>query len=98
MILHTVAFRLKHPAGSDAESEFLSKAKALSALPGVLEFRVYRQVGKKNDFTFGLSMCFATQDTYDAYNDHPEHQRFVNEIWLKQVESFMEIDYIEYDA
>ncbi len=96
MILHTVAFRLHHPTGSGAESEFLQAAKKLWKLPGVLDFKVYRQVSKKNDFTFGLSMCFATQATYDAYNDHPEHQRFVHDIWLKQVADFMEIDYVEH--
>lgn len=98
MILHTVVFRLHHPVGSDAETEFLLTAKQLWKLPGVLDFRVYRQVSKKNDFTFGLSMYFATQTTYDAYNNHPDHLHFVNEVWLKQVADFMEIDYIEHSV
>lgn len=96
MILHTVAFRLNHLAGSDAESEFLRTAKELRKLPGVLDFKVYRQVSKKNDFTFGLSMYFTTQANYTAYNNHPLHQQFVSDIWLKQVADFMEIDYVEH--
>jgi len=96
MIQHTVVFRLNHPSGSDAESEFLREAKKLSKLPGVLDFHVYRQISRKNQFSFALAMYFSTQATYDAYNEHPEHRHFVNEIWLKQVADFMEIDYIEH--
>ncbi|MFK7854868.1 MAG: Dabb family protein, partial [Granulosicoccus sp.] len=98
MILHTVAFKLHHPNGSDAESDFLLAASKLSSLPGVLDFRVYRQVGVKNNFTFGLSMEFENQQDYDGYNNHPEHQQFVNEIWLKQVEEFMELDYVRHSV
>lgn len=96
MILHTVVFRLKHPAGSEAELHFLRAAKKLAELPDVSDFHVYRQVGKKNDFAFGLSMTFARQEHYDAYNEHPAHVHFVKELWLKQVEDFMEIDYVEH--
>ena len=32
-IQHTVAFRLQHPAGSDAEREFLTAAIALADIP-----------------------------------------------------------------
>lgn len=96
MILHTVVFRLKHPAGSEAEAAFLRAAKDLGKLPDVSDFHVYRQVSKKNDFTFGLSMSFSGQEHYDAYNEHPAHVHFVNELWLKQVADFMEIDYKEH--
>lgn len=96
MILHTVAFRLHHLDGSDEESKFLSAARQLSSLPGVLDFRVYRQIGLKNNFTFGLSMGFENQQAYDDYNAHPKHQQFVNEVWLKEVEDFLELDYVEH--
>jgi len=51
-------FRLKHPAGSSAEKDFLAEASKLASLPGVGNFRCVKQVGKKNDFTHGLLMDF----------------------------------------
>jgi heme-degrading monooxygenase HmoA len=92
-IRHTVAFRLKHPAGSAAEADFLAAAAALVDIDGVEDFEVLRQVGAKNDFDFGISMEFADREAYDAYNEHPAHVRFVEERWLAEVEEFLEIDY-----
>ncbi|MDP1588566.1 MAG: Dabb family protein [Prosthecobacter sp.] len=93
MIRHTVVFRLKHPAGSAAEQDFLRTACELSALPGVERFECLRQVSAKNAFTFGLSMEFADAAAYQNYSDHPEHARFVQERWLPEVEEFLEMDY-----
>lgn len=93
MIRHTVVFRLKHPLGSTAEDEFLTVAQHLAAIPGVERFECLRQVSTKNAFTFGLSMEFANAEAYRAYNEHPDHVRFVQERWLPEVEQFLEIDY-----
>ncbi len=95
MIQHTVAFRLNHPVGSDEETRFLQKAKELGRLPNVIEFRILKQVGKKNRFTHGLSMYFMSETAYEAYNTHPEHIHFVEKVWLPDVAEFLEIDYEE---
>lgn len=95
MIQHTVVFRLKHSTGSAEEQAFLGKAKALGKLPHVIDLKIHRQVGKKNDYSFGLTMFFSSQRTYDEYNEHPDHVAFVNNIWLPEVEEFLEIDYVE---
>ena len=52
-----------------------------------------REVSPKNDFRFGISMEFADEDAYAAYNAHPDHVRFVEERWLAEVADFLEIDY-----
>ena len=96
MIRHTVAFRLKHRAGSPAELDFLSAARGLALLPGVKEFECLRQIGKKNAFTFALSMEFADDQSYRRYSDHPEHARFVKERWLPEVAEFLELDYMRH--
>jgi hypothetical protein len=97
MIRHTVTFRLKHPAGSPAEHDFLSTAQRLASIAGVKKFEILRQVGRKSGYTFGISMEFADTATYDHYNTHPEHVRFVQERWLAEVESdFLELDYTVY--
>lgn len=98
MIRHTVAFKLKHPSGSESESAFLTAAQMLSNIPTVRKFERLRQVGKKNDFSFGFSMEFASQQDYDAYNVHPDHVNFVEGRWKPEVVDFIEFDYIQYES
>ena len=43
MITHTVFFKLKHAAGSAAESAFLERALTLAEIPGVIGLRYARQ-------------------------------------------------------
>ncbi len=95
MILHTVAFRLSHPKGSPAEAKFLAEAKRILApIPGVDKFEQFRQVSPKADYDFGFSFAFADQAAYEGYNAHPDHVAFVRDLWMKEVASFQEIDYV----
>lgn len=98
MILHTVAFSLKHASGSAAEADFLQTAKILANIPGVDRFDQFRQISPKNDFAFGFSFEFADQAAYDAYNEHPDHVAFVRDRWVPEVEAFMELDYVMLDV
>lgn len=93
MIRHTVAFRLRHAAGSAEELAFLQAAEELTSIPGVEQFEQLRQVSPKNAFAFGFSMEFADQAAYDAYNTHPAHVAFVRDRWANEVDDFLEIDY-----
>lgn len=97
MIRHTVAFRLKHAANSEAEAAFLSAAQVLAAIPSVRQFESLRQVSAKSNFAFGFSMEFASQQDYEAYNTHPEHVRFVETRWKPEVVEFLELDYVRYE-
>jgi hypothetical protein len=92
-IRHTVVFTLSHPEGSSAEADFLATARALSAIPGVEEFQILRETSPKNAYRFGISMEFAGPEAYAAYNEHPDHVRFVNDRWLPEVADFLELDY-----
>ena len=93
-IRHTVAFRLVHERGSAAEAEFLdSAAKALTAIDGVADFEVNRQVSVKSDLDWQLSMVFADREAYDAYNEHPVHVAFVESRWQAEVTAFQEYDF-----
>jgi quinol monooxygenase YgiN len=94
MIRHTAVFRLKHPAGSDAEADFLNAIAKLKSIKGVVKFEVLRQVSPKSEFTFGVSMEFADQAAYDGYNTHPDHVAFVQGRWIPEVAAFTEIDYV----
>jgi heme-degrading monooxygenase HmoA len=92
-IRHTVVFRLSHPEGSPAEADFLATAPRLSAIAGVEAFEILRETSPKNDYRFGISMEFADDAAYQAYNDHPEHVAFVQGRWIPEVSEFLEIDY-----
>lgn len=94
MLRHTVVFRLKHPPGSAEERDFLDAGLKLAAIPGVQKFEALRQISTKNPYQFGFSMEFDTQEAYDAYSIHPDHDRFVQQRWIPEVTDFMEIDYI----
>jgi len=93
MIRHTVTFRLKHPAGSKAEGDFLQAAGKLAAIPTVKNFEAFRQTSKKNMYHFGLTMEFATTQDYQSYNEHPDHVHFVQTRWIPEVSDFLELDY-----
>ena len=92
-IRHTVSFTLRHPTGSSAEREFLDAARRLGEIPGVESFDVLAEISPKNAFRFGISMEFVDHAAYEAYNQHPDHVRFVQDRWLNEVEDFLEIDY-----
>jgi len=94
-IQHTVVFRLIHPDGSAEADAFLRDgAAALTAIPGVRDFEIRRQVSAKSDLTLQFSMVFDDQDAYDAYNVHPSHVGFVQERWIPEVAAFQEYDFV----
>ena len=94
MIRHIVPFRLKHIKGSPEEADFLKALAKLADIPGVLNLQVMPQISRKNDFTFGVSMEFASNEAYQAYNEHPDHVAFVQGRWVPEVVAFMEIDFV----
>lgn len=95
-VRHQVIFCLKAGAASSGAEAFLRDGRILlSAIPGVTNFSVYRQVSPKNDYDFGFSMDFADQAAYEAYNVHPSHVAFVTDRWVPEVSRFLEIDFKE---
>jgi len=93
MIRHTVVFKLVHPKSSPEEKLFLDAINKLSAIPGVENFELLKQISRKNNYDYGLSMEFATAKAYEDYNQHPDHVAFVRTIWIPEVGDFLEIDY-----
>jgi hypothetical protein len=93
MIEHTVTFRLVHPAGSPEEAAFLEAASELASIPGTLDYTIKRQTSPKLDHHFGISMRFASEEDYAAYNAHPMHTRFLERHWFPEVADFQEADF-----
>ena len=94
MIRHSVVFKLNHQTGSPEEKKFLNEARKLKSIPGVMKFELLKQTSSKNPYSYGISMEFEDQKSYDFYTNHPDHIRFVQETWIPNVEVFMEIDYL----
>ena len=92
-IRHTVAFALVHEEGSADERDFLQAAAQLATIPGVEAFELLAEVSPKNGYSYGISMEFADRPAYERYNEHPDHVRFVEERWLREVSEFLELDY-----
>ena len=98
VLVHTVMFSLKTPVDSSETRQFLADGKRiLTAIPGVENFEVRRQVSEKNDFQFGFSMSFADRASFESYLAHPLHEQFVKERWEKEVTSFLEADYVAWN-
>ena len=94
-IKHTVMFSLKSDIESAETKKFLQDGQQiLSALPTVQNFEVFCQVSGKNNYQFYFSMIFTDQAAYDAYNEHPEHVKFVKERWETEVADFQEADFV----
>lgn len=96
-ITHMVTFSLYAGKGTAEAEAFLQESKnVLEVIPGVEQFQVLKQISAKNEFDYGFSMVFADQAAYDSYNDHPEHRKYVEERWMKEVSRFQEIDLIQH--
>ena len=92
-IRHSVIFKFKDGISPSDEIAFFNAAKELAQIPGVQHFEILKQTSKKNLYSYGISMEFATQTLYDQYNDHPDHVLFIQNHWVKNVADFLEIDY-----
>jgi heme-degrading monooxygenase HmoA len=88
-IRHQVVFTLKPDAD---EADFLKAIAALESIPGVEAFELMREVSPKNGYEHALTMEFADEAAYTAYNEHPEHAGFVANRWDAEVAEFLEID------
>mgnify|MGYP000888381620 CR=1 FL=1 len=94
-IQHTVQFNLKWDAESPETEKFLQDGKRiLSALPMVQSFEVLHHVSAKNNYRFYFTMVFENQEAYNAYNNHPDHVKFVKERWESEVTDFLEADFV----
>ena len=93
MIQHSVIFSMKENIDTPRLKEFFKSAVELANIPGVINFKSWKQISKKNAFKYGLSMEFATHEQYQQYNHHPAHVAFITVQWIPCVADFLEIDY-----
>ncbi len=92
-IRHSVIFTFNEDLTSDEKEAFFNEVRKLALIPGVEKFEILKQVSVKNKFEHGILMEFKNNEAYQFYNNHPDHVAFVQNIWLKQVHDFLEIDF-----
>jgi len=83
MICHVVLIRLQDSVSESEAARFVDEARTvLGAVPGVENLRVGKGLGVKAevDHPYALVMEFRDEAALEAYQVHPEHQRFVREI------------------
>lgn len=93
MIRHSVILLFKNNLTETEKAAFFEATYQLANIEGVEKFEVLNQISPKNKFEYGISMEFADQKAYDFYSNHPHHQAFIDNFWIKSVEDFLEIDY-----
>ena len=98
MITHTVQFRFKQGLSTDETAAFMNALHDLSSIPGVLDFGIFEQVNAGNTFQYLATMRFKTREVYQAYSDHPQHRAFIKDQWIPKIDSFLEGDYLEWQA
>lgn len=80
MIHHVVMLRLVGGLSDSEIEEFLAQARTiLTAVPGVRNFKIGRNI-REDTHPLALLMDFESQDDLEAYQVHPEHQRFLTDV------------------
>ncbi len=92
-IRHSVIFTFNEGMSPEEKQTFFDEVRKLSTISGVENFEILKQVSVKNKFEHGILMEFKDNEAYQFYNNHPNHVAFVQNIWLKQVADFLEIDF-----
>jgi len=64
----------------------------------VSNFRCLRQTSAKSDFDYCISMEFENESDYSDYYNHPQHARFLEDLWHSEVTNFMELDYVSHEV
>ena len=91
-IRHAGIFNFKAMVSESQKHAFFVALKALEEISAVEKMEVSRQTSSKNKFKYEFSMEFASNEIYQAYSIHPQHDAFVQNFFIPLVEDFMEID------
>jgi len=94
MICHVVLIRLRSDIDENRRSRFLRQAgEVLGPIPGVQNLRVGTNIKPANALPYCLVMEFESEKELQAYQVHPEHQRFLKDIIGPLVEEKQVYDY-----
>lgn len=88
MIKHVVLIKFKSALTPLDFQSFNTAANGLKAIPNVENLTFGKTFTDRGQgYTHLLTMDFASKDALQAYNVHPIHQKFVQEIILPNIET-----------
>ena len=93
MVIHTFAFRWKPGVTDDQKQHVIQEIRALQGqIPGLVETLVGVNISPRSQgYELGGVMKFAGRTSFDAYNDHPVHQKLLT--WLMPLIDPLEVDF-----
>jgi Stress responsive A/B Barrel Domain len=93
MVIHTFAFRWKPGVTSPQKEHVIQEIRALHGqIPGLVETLVGHNISPRSQgYELGGVMKFADRATFNAYNDHPVHQKLLS--WLIPLIDPVEVDF-----
>jgi hypothetical protein len=93
MVIHTFAFRWKPAVTDDQKQHAITEIRALQGqIPGLLETLVGVNISPRSQgYELGGVMKFADRSSFDAYADHPVHQKLLT--WLMPLIDPLEVDF-----
>jgi Stress responsive A/B Barrel Domain len=93
MVIHTFAFRWKPGVTTEQKSRVIAEIRALQGqIPGLVETLVGTNISPRSQgYELGGVMKFSDHPSFDAYNDHPVHQKLLS--WLMPLIDPLEVDF-----
>lgn len=93
MIVHTFLFRWKPGVEDTQKQRAVQEIKDLQGqIPGLDETLVGTNISPRSQgYELGGVMKFSDRAAYDAYNDHPVHQKLL--AWLMPLIEPVEVDF-----
>jgi len=93
MVVHTFAFRWKPGVTVDQQQKAIEAIRALQGpIPGLIETLVGVNISPRSQgYELGGVMKFSDRAAYEAYNDHPVHQKLLS--WLMLLIEPLEVDF-----
>jgi hypothetical protein len=93
MFIHMFAFRWKPKVSVDQKKQAADAIRNLQGrIPGLLETWVGENISPRAaGYELGGVMQFPDQGAFEAYNEHPEHQKLL--VWLKPLIEAIEVDF-----
>jgi hypothetical protein len=96
-VKHLVIFNFKNDKMFYEKDKFLQDSKSiLTSIEGVENFEILNQLNSDINYSFGFSMEFKDQETYESYKNNPIHLDYVKQIWQKDIEQFIGMDFNDY--
>lgn len=96
-IRHLVMFNFKDGKSSYEKDKFLQDSKSiLTSIEGVEKFEILKQINPDIGYPFGFSMEFKNQEVYELYKKSPIHIDYVEQLWQKNIDSFLGMDFENY--